>query len=439
MREDDVLELDLRHYLGVLWKWRLAITGLTMLAVLTAGVLSWFVLPPVYETQLTLMVRHAVSAQQLGRIESPSVVEALSRLPQMTMNSYMGQLTSPYFLDRVISAAKLDRSMYTASVLAGMVRVQVVRDANLLEVRVQHTDPRLAADVANAIGQEFMVFLAEANQAAMDRAVVFLQGQLDSVGVEIEAARRQLADLQGGGSGVTVLTSRVAHYRALERQLSTAHLNAELDREVLRAVIGNLEAQLAATPAQLEERVETTTTVEEPGGAPRVQVNVEIRHVANPTYLALESNLRSQQSALLQAEAQMRVLRERMTQTTRQLDLAEGELTRLQTQEQQVTRELSQLEKSETQLFDRLLESQIAQSADLGEASISMVSPALLPEAPIRPRRLLNVALAGVLGGMLSLGLVFVLEYLDNTLKRPEDITRVLEIPVLGALPAIRG
>ncbi|HAI20637.1 MAG TPA: hypothetical protein DCM14_01835, partial [Clostridiales bacterium UBA8153] len=377
--------------------------------------------------------------QQLGRIESPSAVESVSRLPQMTMNSYMGQLTSPYFLDRVISAAKLNRAVYTPSVLQRMVRIQIVRDANLLEVRVQHTDARLATDVANAIGQEFVVFLAEANQAVMDRAVVFLQEQLDVVGVEIENVREQLAELLGGGNGITVLTSRVAHYRALERQLSNAHLEADLDREVLRAVIGSLEVQLAATPAQLQERVETTTTVEEPGGAPRVQVNVEVRSVPNPTYLALESTLRTQQSALLTAEAELRVLRQREIQTTRQLDLAENELTRLQSQEQQLKRELSQLEKSQTQLFDRLLESQIARSADLGEASISKVSPALLPEVPIRPRKLLNVALAGVLGGMVSLGLVFVLEYLDNTLKRPEDITRVLEVPVLGALPVIPG
>lgn len=439
MPEDEVLELDLRHYLGVLWKWRMAIVGLTSLAVLTAGVLSWFVLPPVYETKLTLMVRHAISAQQLGRIDSPSVVETLSRLPQMTMNSYVGQITSPYFLDRVISAAKLDRNTYTATALSKMVTVQVVRDTNLLEVKVQHTDAKLATEIANTIGREFVVFLAETNQESMDRAVAFLQSQLDLVGIEIEEIRQQLAEVQRGSNGLTVLTSLVDQRRALERQLSSELLRAEMDQEVLRAVIADLQSQLAATPAKLQERIETTTTVEEPDAEPKVQVEVQVKEWANPVYVTLESNLRLKQSSLMEKEAHIRILRQRLTETTHQLEVTENELRRKQSEEQRLSRELVQLEKSQTQLYDKLLESQIARSADLGEASISMVSPAMVPETPVRPRKVLNVAIAGVLAGMLSLGLVFVLEYLDSTLKRPEDIAKVLDIPVLGAVPTIRA
>ena len=47
----------------------------------------------------------------------------------------------------------------------------------------------------------------------------------------------------------------------------------------------------------------------------------------------------------------------------------------------------------------------------------------------------MNIAIAGVLGIMLGIGLVFLVEYLDNTIKTPEDIERYVGLPVLGIIP----
>lgn len=64
--------------------------------------------------------------------------------------------------------------------------------------------------------------------------------------------------------------------------------------------------------------------------------------------------------------------------------------------------------------------------------SIVQIEPASIPDAPIRPRTLMNTALATVVGLMLSVGIIFLVEHLDDTLKTPEDIERVLGLPVLG-------
>ncbi len=45
------------------------------------------------------------------------------------------------------------------------------------------------------------------------------------------------------------------------------------------------------------------------------------------------------------------------------------------------------------------------------------------------------MAIAGVLGLMLGMFLVFLLEYLDNTIKTPEDVERYLGLPVIGTIP----
>lgn len=64
--------------------------------------------------------------------------------------------------------------------------------------------------------------------------------------------------------------------------------------------------------------------------------------------------------------------------------------------------------------------------------SIVQIEPASVPDEPIRPRTLMNTALATVVGLMLAAGIVFLVEHLDDTLKTPEDIERVLGVPVLG-------
>lgn len=69
--------------------------------------------------------------------------------------------------------------------------------------------------------------------------------------------------------------------------------------------------------------------------------------------------------------------------------------------------------------------------------NIQIVDKAIVPENPVSPRKLLNMAIAAVLGLMLGVFISFLLEYLDNTIKTPTDIERVLNLPVLGAIPAI--
>lgn len=69
--------------------------------------------------------------------------------------------------------------------------------------------------------------------------------------------------------------------------------------------------------------------------------------------------------------------------------------------------------------------------------NVTVVDPAQVPVAPISPRSKMNVALAIVLGGMAAVGLIFLLEYLDTTIKTPDDVARYLGLTVLGVIPVI--
>ncbi len=56
---------------------------------------------------------------------------------------------------------------------------------------------------------------------------------------------------------------------------------------------------------------------------------------------------------------------------------------------------------------------------------------------PVKPKPLLNMAIAFVVGMMTGVGLAFLLEYLDNTIKNEQDVEKLLELPVLGAVTTI--
>ncbi|KOO50436.1 YveK family protein [Priestia koreensis] len=73
--------------------------------------------------------------------------------------------------------------------------------------------------------------------------------------------------------------------------------------------------------------------------------------------------------------------------------------------------------------------------------NVSILSKAALGEdpSPIKPKPLLNIAIALVVGVMLGVGLAFLLEYLDNTIKTEQDVEQVLGLPVLGVITVMDG
>lgn len=69
--------------------------------------------------------------------------------------------------------------------------------------------------------------------------------------------------------------------------------------------------------------------------------------------------------------------------------------------------------------------------------NVRVIETVEMPENPISPNKVMNIAIAFLLGLMVSVGLVFLLEYMDNTYKTKEQLEKELEIPVLGIIPTI--
>lgn len=106
-------------------------------------------------------------------------------------------------------------------------------------------------------------------------------------------------------------------------------------------------------------------------------------------------------------------------------DADQGELVRLQDQ-------LVQYRNSYSALLSSY--SAIGLAEANSSATVTVISPAMMPTTPIRPRILTNTLLAAVLGALAGAGLAFLLEYMDDTVKSPED----LQATGLGAIGVVQ-
>ncbi len=92
-------------------------------------------------------------------------------------------------------------------------------------------------------------------------------------------------------------------------------------------------------------------------------------------------------------------------------------------------------------LYDGLLQrlKEVGVEAGVGTNNVTVVDPSLAPGSPYKPNLMQNLQIAAALGLVLGIGLAFFLEYLDDTLRAPEDMERVTHLPVLGVIPLIKA
>ena len=67
--------------------------------------------------------------------------------------------------------------------------------------------------------------------------------------------------------------------------------------------------------------------------------------------------------------------------------------------------------------------------------NVKVIEEVQLPQNPVAPNKKMNIAIAFLLGLMVSVGIVFLLEYLDSTYKNKDQLERDLDIPVIGVIP----
>jgi polysaccharide biosynthesis transport protein len=142
--------VELKDYIHVIRKRWLVIVSV-MLVVVAGAALATALSPKVYEAQTRLFVSTS------GSSDSNALLSG-SNFTQQRVKSYADVITTPSVLDPVIASLQLNT---TAAKLGGEITATVPLDTVLIEIAVTNTDPRLAAEVADAVGKQFTRTVAD--------------------------------------------------------------------------------------------------------------------------------------------------------------------------------------------------------------------------------------------------------------------------------------
>lgn len=433
---NDEITIDLKEYLRTLGKWKWVIVLVTAVVTITAAVLSWFVLPPVYQAKSVIQVirgeQRAVATREAQSLEE--VVGTLSRLPQMTINTYVNQLKNQVVFQRVIDRLQLDKDLYTPAGVAGMVTAQAVRDTNLIEVQVNNTDPQLAAGLANAISEEFMLFISDNNQEQLGKSMELLNIQMETTDKELAAAVENLRKFDAQPRSVEYLTEQMASRHTDLSDFRSQLISAEVSLQQELAGKSRLAALLVGIPPTLVTRntVLPDESGLEPGASAEQMAPVE---VPNPAYDRITQELVVREVKISEFQARKAAMENAIMELGKEINVLQVELAGKRAERDRLQGRVDRLRDTYSVLADNVNRTQVIRSINIGDTSLMVVAQAVIPTSPIRPQKVLNVAIAFVLGLMLSFLLVFFLELMDNTIKTPADVQRHLAIPVLGSIP----
>jgi capsular exopolysaccharide synthesis family protein len=287
------------------------------------------------------------------------------------------QLTQTYVqlvtTQPVLDAASVDLGY---QVMREQVSVQQIRDTQVVQLTVEDENPEHASQIANVLVDK----LIEQNDT-------FQAGRFNSAETSL---REQVQQMETQISGIQAVISQISNQ--------------------------NLQDQITQLEAQIKPLQEELLTLEQ-----------EI--VALPNYITANKVIIAEKQARIdQIKPLLSVYQEIYSNL-----IVLGEPIQSRSDDPQLVQLQSTLDLYQ-QIYINLLNSlETIRLARLQNTpNIVQIEPATAPDQPIRPRVMMNTVLAAVVGLMLAAGIVFLVEYLDDTLKTPDEVERILGVPVLG-------
>jgi len=161
--------------------------------------------------------------------------------------------------------------------------------------------------------------------------------------------------------------------------------------------------------------------------------------VARQLILQTPTDSAEDQARLAFVQAQLQHLEENIQATEEEIEAEQARLDAANS-----ARAIQQFQNNIAALQQKLASyrstyASLLQTVQGGTNYISVVEPATMPTRPISPRVRETVLLAAAIGVVLALGGAFLIEFLDNTVKTPDDVARTADLPTLGVIARIKG
>ncbi|MCU0594281.1 MAG: polysaccharide biosynthesis tyrosine autokinase [Desulfobacterota bacterium] len=489
--------IDLRDYLRVFLKRRWTVLAVFAVTVLTVTIHA-FTATPVYKATTRLIIDkenpNVVSIQEVMAVDASGtdyyqtqykIIESRSVAREVVrrLNLHDSEEFSPkpkdtllsnvkaFVVDTVSSAADAVASLFRREKAPGepseqeeadnrlistfleKIDVSPIRNSRLVDVSFEAKDPVLSAKIVNTLTAAYIDQNLETKLKAVQDAVRWLQTRIEEERKKVEKAEQALLQYKEQHDIVTDFSSDV--------EKVTAQKLAQLNTQVVEAESRRVEAE-----TRYQQASAMSGSPEMLDSVPEVLNNDLIRQIKSmevdlykrmselskkygeqhPQMIAIESELKTLQKRKAQeitrvinslrneykvAEAREKSLKAALEKQKREsLDLNQKAI--------QYT-VLSREAESAKQMYDLLIKrfKETSLTEDMRTGNIRIIDRAEVPKTPVRPRKMFNILLAVLLGLVAGTGLAFFFEYLDNTIKLPEDIQKYLRVPYLGPVPAM--
>ncbi len=479
-RDDD--EIDLLAYWHILVKRRWLVLSI-LAGVVALALLATLMATPIYRASTVLQLEkegtQVVQVEgiqpgdtggwdpeflqtQYELIQSRSLAERVANelnLDQATLD----RLSEPGWLGRMLAllrpqskedakkkaaqtpADAADELRNAAGIISGGLSVEPVRNSRLVRINYDSSSPEFSARVANAVAEGFIASGLERRFGASSYAKTYLEDQLKLTKAKLEDSERKLVAFAQKENLVS--TGEAGQSLAVQNltQLNAALATAQDQR--IRAQARWRQASSGPMPADMI-------------GNSNIRVLQQQKAQLQGTYQQKLQTFKPDYPEMLQLKGQIDELNRQISQETggvrasvkaeydaaaAQERMLMGQIAALRTEALDVDGRSIQYNilkrevDTNRELYDGLLQrfKEVGVAGDVRSNNISIIDRAEVPSWRFKPNLTLNLAIGLLLGGMLGVLAAFLLEFLDDTIKTPDDVEQKLKLAVLGIIPKL--
>jgi capsular exopolysaccharide synthesis family protein len=444
--------LNLRHYWHIVLERRwLVMTAFFTIMLLTAIYL--YRATPIYSASARIQIDRE-SGNPLNFRDALS----LETREQDYLQTQYKNLQSRTLIQSVISDLKLDRDPRYAQKLdkveavAKDISIVPIRLSRLVDVRVEHPNPKTATEIANKLAKNFIEQNLQQKVGSSSDALMWLRSQVDGAKVKVQDSENQLNTYQKDHNEVSLEEG--------ENIVRQALIQAQTEVSKVRAESAQAQEEVAEID-RLVKNGEPNDTI------PAVAQNLTVQHIkqeidiesANlaqllkkyrekyPTVIAARSRLKQLQDNFAEeCENQLKTIHNRATILKKQEEklisfVQEEEQKQLRLNSLKITYDMLKSDAVNNKavysnVLVRMKETELM--SRMNSNNMRIVDDAVEGIRPVKPRTTLTI-LGGLIGGMLvAVGLAFFVNYLDDSLKSQDDIETHLRVPFLGYIPNIK-
>jgi succinoglycan biosynthesis transport protein ExoP len=334
------------------------------------------------------------------------------------------------------------------AVFLGGLSVRRVPSSHLMDISFESTDPQLAARIVNAHIASYIEQNFRSKYEATTRASLWLTDQLTELKIRVQKAedariayerQNQIWTLDDKQN---ITSQRLAD---INKQLTDAQ-SERMKKESLYqfAKSGNLDAvpqiqSNAALTDLFKKRSDVSAEYTDALGQygpnfPKVQrLQAQLKEFDQSIEKEKKNILNALESDYREAQQRESLLTQALDQQKTETNQMAGKLV-----EYNILKREAEANKTLYEgLMTKLKETAVSQG--LRSSNIRVVDPAMIPSTPSRPAKARNLALGFLVGLVGGIGLALLREYLDNTVKTPNDIETLSRLPSLAVVPQFSG